>query len=905
MFENRRPWNRFRIRSSSVGDLGLSAGGISCCVLLTVCLCDSRAIAVEESTERVSAGLVALYDFSETEGTLIHDRAGSRDPLDLKIENLDRVERKKGSLEIRGTTLIRNQKPAKRLSAALKGASALTIEAWIRPQNKTQAGPARIITLSKDSSNRNVTLGQDGNAFDVRLRTVETSANGIPSFATRPGSLGTKLTHVVYTRDRKGNAVVWLDGKRSISKRVGGAFSNWDTSMQLALGNEVNGSRPWRGTYHLVAIYRRALNSSEVKRNYAAGAGAAAPPILARKPRDPRETHFELNVAPILANQCLECHDTLTRQGGLDLSRKIAALEGGESGPVIVANNAEESLFWQSVESDDMPHERAPLSESEKQTLKGWIDNGGVWSLDTIDAAVYVHGGRPDASWLRRLTISEYIETVRSLFGLDISEHARELLPPDVRADGFSNTAYNQFVDLKHIEAYQKLAEIIVQRIDVSAFHRQFMKKLAFTDKDMGELISRMGQRILRGPLETREVIQFRGISTTIAATEDGQLEEAVAAIIEAMLQSPRFIYRMERQPDSNSEDAEPVNEYELASRMSYIIWGAPPDSKLYSAAEEGDLYSEESIAQQCARMLQDPRAIEQSKRFYSDWLNLGRLKNMQPSAEKYPNWSIELAEDMRQESLAFFDEVVWKQGRPLSDLLNAKVTFATPRLAKHYGLPPEAADFASSSGALVRFDLNKAKARGGMLTQGSLLTVGGDHASMVTRGLLVMHELLRGVVKDPPACVDTTPIPTEPGLSQRMIAADRIANSTCGGCHSRFEPLAFGLERFDGLGTYHEKDEHGNVLREDGEIVFPGASEAVRYQTAAELMDLMASSNRVKESITWKLTQFALGRPLTAIDAGAVQLIHQRAQKAGGTYAATMTAIVTSELVTMTQAEY
>ena len=204
----------------------------------------------------------------------------------------------------------------------------------------------------------------------------------------------------------------------------------------------------------------------------------------------------------------------------------------------------------------------------------------------------------------------------------------------------------------------------------------------------------------------------------------------------------------------------------------------------------------------------------------------------------------------------------------------------------------------------LVRFALEDVPARGGLLTQGSLLTIGGDEASMVTRGLLVMHELLRGVVKDPPPCVDTTPIPTKPGLSQRAIAEGRIRDETCGGCHGRFEPLAFGLERFDGLGGYHEQDEHGNTLREDGEIVFPGAVEKVRYNTAAEMMDLMAQSQRVRESITWKLAQYALGRPLTAADAKSVQAIHAAAMKSGGTYTDTMIAIITSDLVTMTSTD-
>lgn len=856
----------------------------------------------QPESDRVSKGLVVLYDFEGASGAVIRDHAGTNDPIDLVVEDIGQVQREAGKLQVRGKTLIRSKKPPKRLISAIKRSQAFTIEAWLRPSRLNQSGPARIVTLSKGSTNRNFTLGQDGDKFDVRVRCEKTSNNGLPSTSSKSGTLTKRVTHVVYTRDRAGNAAIWIDGERNAKKKIEGNFSNWGSGMRLALGNELNKSRAWLGTYHLVAIYNRALSDDEITRNYATGASYTAPPTLAKQARDPREVHFELEVAPILANQCLECHDSLANKGGLDLSKKLAALNGGDSGEAFVAKNSAESLLWQSVESDDMPHERQPLSDREKQTIKKWIDDGAVWSLNSIDPAVYVHGGRPDANWLRRLTIPEYVETIRSLFDIDVSKEASERLPPDVRADGFSNTAYNLNVDLKHIEAYQQLAEIVVSRIDIDAFRKRFKKNVKFTDKDMGDLIKKMGQLILRGPLENREIIAFRGISTTIAATEDGKMDEAIALIVEAMLQSPRFIYRIERQRGDGV--AQQVDEFELASRMSYMIWGSPPDEQLFQAAAEGDLYDSESVQQHAERMLADTRSIEHSKRFFADWLNLSRLENLQPNPTKFPDWNPELANDMHKETLAFFEDVVWKQKRPLSELLNAKVTYATPRLAKHYGLPPEAANLSESDGELVRFDLSKTEARGGMLTQGSLLTVGGDEASMVTRGLLVMHELLRGVVKDPPPCVDTTPVPTKPGLSQRAIAEDRIANETCGGCHSRFEPLAFGLEKFDGLGGFHHQDEHGNKLRDDGQILFPGATEKVTYQSARELMDLMAASDRVKESLTWKLTQFALGRPLTGADAGAVQAIHEKAQKHGGTYTATMTAIVTSELVTMMQTD-
>jgi hypothetical protein len=206
--------------------------------------------------------------------------------------------------------------------------------------------------------------------------------------------------------------------------------------------------------------------------------------------------------------------------------------------------------------------------------------------------------------------------------------------------------------------------------------------------------------------------------------------------------------------------------------------------------------------------------------------------------------------------------------------------------------------------GSSGRYDLETVPERGGLLTQGSFLTIGGDEASMVTRGLAVMHELLRGVVNDPPPCVDTTPAPTEPGVTQRTQAVQRIINHNCGGCHSKFEPLAFGLEKYDGAGRWRESDEHGNELREDGNILFPGSADPVEYTTSAELMELLATSDRVSNSLTWKIAQFAVGRPLGAKDAALVNKIHQTLQKNGGTWQSLMTAILLSDLIQTTQTE-
>jgi len=864
-------------------------------VAVWVCALGQSSVVAQDSAQpvRVGRGLQVLYDFQSSRGAVVKDRSGVG-RIDLRITNPKAVKRSAGSLEIRGTTLIRSDKAATRLIDAVRRSGELTVEAWVKSARTNQSGPARVVTLSKTPTERNFTLGQDGDKFDLRLRTTKTSTNGIPSLSSKSRSLTTKLTHVVYTRDRGGRARIYLNGKQNAEKTVAGVMSNWDKSVRLGLANELTNDRPWHGTLYMVAIYSRSLPAKEVMQNFRAGAGARTPANLVDGGAKPGERLFESRIAPLLANHCLECHDSATSKGKLDLSRKATAFVSGEGDKIIVAGKAKQSPLWEAVESNEMPAKRPPLSAEQKKLLRQWIDGGAAWTIDQIDPAIYANESRSRQLWIQRLTLSEYIETVRSAVGVDIAEDARKILPPDLRADGFSNTAYNLNVDLKHVQAYARLARIIVQRMDVVKFAARFSRSRKLTDNDMRRLIAQMGKWVLRGPLEEHEVVAYRGISTSVAGA-GGEFKEAVGYVLEAMLQSPRFIYRIEDQRGDG--EMRPISDYELASRMSYILWGGPPDQELMRAADKGELTDPRRVEAQVKRMMQDPRVIARSVQFIYEWLDLGRLDNLRPDRRHFPKWDDRLAADMRAETLAFFKDIAWEQKRPLSDLLNAQITYATPALATHYGLNPR-------GDGLLRYDLSAVPGRGGLLTQGSVLTIGGDEASMVTRGLFVLKDLLRGTIKDPPPCVDTTPIPTKAGLTRRGVSEMRIANKNCGGCHVRFEPLAFGLEKFDGVGVFHEKDEHGNELREDGEILFPGAAKPVSYKTSSKLMDMLASSERVRLTLTWKVTQFALGRPLLAADARIVGKIHEAAQKGGGTYSSLITAIVLSDLVQMTRTE-
>ncbi len=199
------------------------------------------------------AGLQVLYRPSETDGKQLADESNVGKPLNLAAG---------------GKPRFASSGPAKKLVAAVKKTHEFTIEAWIKPAKANQTGPARIVTLSLDSGQRNFTLGQDGGRFDLRLRTTKTDQNGLPSLASPEGKTGQRKTHVVFTFDRAEEMRCYVDGKQVASRKAAGDFANWNDDFRLAIGNELTGDRLWEGDVHFVAIYNQALSAEQIARNF-------------------------------------------------------------------------------------------------------------------------------------------------------------------------------------------------------------------------------------------------------------------------------------------------------------------------------------------------------------------------------------------------------------------------------------------------------------------------------------------------------------------------------------------------------------------------------------------------------------------------------------------------------------
>jgi len=225
---------------------------------------------------RITVGQIVQYDFEEGGGNVVNDVSGVGTPADLVIDNSGAVSWLTGALSVNGSTVIATAGAPAKLYDAVMASNEITIEAWVKPANLTQNGPARIVTLSADTAVRNFTLGQGvygeaSDVYEVRLRSTSTDPNGKPALATPDGDLTRELTHVVFTRDSQGLTKIYVDGVARSSGQTSGYFSNWNDSFRLGVANEMTGDRPWAGELHLVALFDRALPHEDVLLNLAAG----------------------------------------------------------------------------------------------------------------------------------------------------------------------------------------------------------------------------------------------------------------------------------------------------------------------------------------------------------------------------------------------------------------------------------------------------------------------------------------------------------------------------------------------------------------------------------------------------------------------------------------------------------
>jgi hypothetical protein len=377
------------------------------------------------------------------------------------------------------------------------------------------------------------------------------------------------------------------------------------------------------------------------------------------------------------------------------------------------------------------------------------------------------------------------------------------------------------------------------------------------------DILSALMRRAYRRPIDAGEV------ETPLAFYRDaraqGDFESGIGNALTSILVNPQFLFRVERDPDGAARPYR-IGGLELATRLSFFLWSSIPDDELLETAIAGRLSDPAELERQARRMLADPRSGNLARNFAGQWLMLRNLDAVSPNPRLYPDFDDNLRQAFRQETELFFDSVL-REDRSVLDLLRADYTFLNERLAKHYGVS------GIYGSRFRRVELDEDSKRGGLLRQGSILSVTSyaTRTSPVIRGKWVLDNIYGAPPPPPPANVPALEDNSvRAGLPMRERLAQHRNNPVCSSCHSTIDPVGFTLENYDAVGRW--RDHSGDISTMDASGGLPGVGE---FEGVDGLeAGLLSRPEQFAGRVTEKLLTFALGRGVEYYDAPAVRRI-------------------------------
>jgi len=576
---------------------------------------------------------------------------------------------------------------------------------------------------------------------------------------------------------------------------------------------------------------------------------------------------FDATVHPFVERYCLTCHSGADAERGVQLDKYRTA-----------AAVSEDQATWRKVlrmlRARKMPpaHSRRP-KDAEYDSVNAWLEA----ALGQADRASPPDPGRVT---IRRLNRAEYANTIRDLLGVEFNAAAD--FPSDDVGYGFDNIGDVLTLPPLLMEKYLAAAEQIAAKAVVED---------SPGDKPE-QILRRLATRAYRRPISDQELNRLLKLVATARAQGD-RFEAGMRLALQAMLVSPHFLFRVELDPEPNG--AMPIralNEYELASRLSYFLWSSMPDDELFNLAARGKL--RENLDGQVRRMLSDPKSKALVENFAGQWLQLRNLDLATPDKSQFPAFDDDLRRAMRTESEMFFNAIV-REDRSVLELLDADFTFVNARLARHYGLEGVEGDRFRRVSLPAGGGQEAVQARGGVLTQAAMLTVTSNptRTSPVKRGKWVLENILGTPPPDPPPNVpmlrDDAKAVAAGTLRQRMEQHRKDPN--CAVCHKEMDALGFALENFDAVGAWRTKD---------GNFPIDAAAQLPDGRSFHGPRDLKAVLRGNKEQftrcLTEKLLTYAMGRGVEPCDRPAVGGIVNAAKAGNYKFSTFVLGIIHSE---------
>ncbi|MCC7536624.1 MAG: DUF1592 domain-containing protein, partial [Deltaproteobacteria bacterium] len=569
---------------------------------------------------------------------------------------------------------------------------------------------------------------------------------------------------------------------------------------------------------------------------------------------------------PILSVECLGCHqdagparetrmilrEPLTRadeESNFDAVRSVALAELSGT-PVLLLRP---TLRHPEGHTGGL---RVPVDSAEYRDLEAFAALARTETCDPPAPPVLsCDAPSPGARSLRRLSRAEYDATVRDLLGIDQSR-ARTTFAADPVVHGFDNQAASLEVspllaDQLRDAAEALAAEAVRDRLDRVVDCVPEPTREADCAR---QSIVAFGERAFRRPLTDEEIERYLALWQVARgpSASEGSFSTAIELVVTAMLQSPHFLYR----PELGTADGDRfrLSAWEVASQLSYLLWGTMPDDALFEAARSGVLDSAEGRLSEARRLVADPRARATLLRFAAQWLDYGRIATVPKDPIHYPELTPDIRTALAAEADAFVERVVLEGRGSLVDLLVSPERRIDPALAGFYGV---------GDGAPVdSLDPD----RRGVLTLGAVLATHArpNSSSPVHRGRLVRERILCQELPPPPPGIMAVPPPLDPSLTTRERYRAHSAEEPCNGCHRQMDPIGFAFERYDGIGRYRTA-EGGHPIDAAGEIVGlgaarPGAGEALRFDGTAELAAVLVDLPQVADCFVTQWFRFAYG---------------------------------------------
>ena len=536
-----------------------------------------------------------------------------------------------------------------------------------------------------------------------------------------------------------------------------------------------------------------------------------------------------------------------------------------------------------------------------------WLEDEHRFILTIDGEEVYTNtlGGYEDAEAVDRLQTPAITEIQRRFQNITVpvsaGKHsvgasfvARTFAESDRTIDHLSPGETMDNIPIVHgMKTYGPLNVTSVP--DVPSREKIFSCYPANNDEERGcavEILSKLARQAFRRPVTDQDIDPLMTFYNNGHA--EGGFETGIQKGVMAILASTKFLYRAEPLPD-DAEPGEvfPVTDLELASRLSFFLWGRGPDEELLTLAETNNLHEESILNEQIERMLADPRAASLTERFAYQWLNIDGVDSIDPDPRLFPDFDDDLGEAFKQELVMFVDSIL-RSDRSVLDLLDANHTFVNERLARHYGID-------SVRGTQFQKINLENENRWGLLGKGGLLMLTSypNRTSPVLRGAYVLETLIGTPPSAPPPGIDID-IDTKPG--QRVLTLrERMENHreqpSCNQCHGVIDPLGMALENFNAVGQWRDIDRQARAPIDAKGIMASGQP----VTGVADLRDALRSRpDQFVQTLTEKLMTYALGRAVEAHDMPLVRRIVRQANEYDNRFDAIIKAIVESDVFLM-----